>query len=106
MPLFRNHLGCKTGHQRIQFEIRIPALFVRQLADKGLEHLRTRIGNRVYCVAKAIDQSLVVKRLTAQQLSQIIRNCFCVGRIGHVLFQVFKHLHNLVIGTAVLRPLE
>ena len=106
MALMRNDLRRKPRDQRIERKICIPSLFMRQLADKGLEYLGTRIGDGVHRMAHAVNQSLLVKRLAPQQTRQIISYRILVCRVCNAALQILEHLHNLIIRAAVLWPLK
>ena len=79
---------------------------MRQLTDEGFEYLRTRIRNRVHGVAHAVNESLLVKCLTTQQLDKVIRNRLLICGVGDVSFHVLEHLHDLVVRSAVLRAFQ
>ena len=104
--LFCNNLGCQPRNRGIEGEILIPALFLGQLPDERLEHLRARVGDRIHGMPQAINQPLAVKHLAPQQLIQIIGHLLVVMGIGNVALEVLEHLHNLIIGAAMLRPFQ
>ena len=79
---------------------------MRQLTDEGFEYLRTRIRDRVHGVAHAVNESLLIKCLTTQQLDKVIRNRLLIRGIRHVFLHILEHLHDLVVRSAVLRAFQ
>ena len=106
MALLGDGVGREPLDHLIEGEIGVPSLFVRQLADEPLEHLRARVGNRVDRVTYAVDESLAVEGLAPQQLFQVLRDLALVGRVADLALHVLEHLHDLVVRAAVLRALE
>ena len=53
-----------------------------------------------------IDQAGLIEGLLIEQRAQVSTDLLFIGIIGDVLFHVFKHVHNLDIGTAVAGTLQ
>mgnify|MGYP006893000116 CR=1 FL=1 len=54
----------------------------------------------------AIDEALAVKGFAVQNLGQIISDFIIIFPVGNMFFDIFEHLLNLQIGTAVFWPFQ
>jgi len=80
-------------------------LFLRQFSDKGLEYIRTWIGDGIYGMSHSVDQSGTVEGFLVQNIAQILADFIFIIPVTDVLFQIVKHTLYLDIGAAVLWPL-
>ena len=106
MALVGDDLRRQIFYHGVQTPVILAAFFFRKLFHKALENDGTGIRYGINRVSHTVDQPLVIKGFSVQELPQVVFYFFSVLRIPYVLFQIIKHPHDLDIGTAVLRTLE
>ena len=61
-------------------------LFLRQFSDKGLEYIRTWIGDGVYGMSHSVDQSGTIESFLVQNIAQILADFIFIIPVTDVLF--------------------
>ena len=90
----------------VKFEFFGQAFLVGKCLGIFLQNNASWIGFCIYRMTDAIDEALTVKGFAVQNLGQIISDFIIILPVGNMFFDIFEHLLNLQIGTAVLWPFQ
>ena len=102
LPVLRDDLRGELFDTRVQAVFSGLALFDGQLLDEALEHLRSRVGDRVYRVSDTVDEAAFVISFLVEYLFEISGDLVVVLPVAHVLFDILHHTHDAQVSAAVL----
>ena len=69
--LFGDDLGRKPSHGGVQVVLVVPVFCGRKLFHKALKDFRTGVGNRVYRMAHAVNQTFSVESIFGQEAGKV-----------------------------------
>ena len=90
----------------VKFEFFVEAFLVGKCLGIFLQNNASWIGFCIYRMTDTIDEALTVKSFAVQNLGQILSDFIIIIPVGNMFFDIFEHLLNLQIGTAVLWPFQ
>jgi hypothetical protein len=78
--------------------------FFRKGFNKPFENVGPRVGQGIDGMAHPVNEPSPVKGFFVEKVSTISGNPILIFPVGYRFLQIFKHLHDLYVGAAVLRP--
>ena len=81
-------------------------LLIGKLLHKAAQNRRARVALGIHRMTHTVNQTGMIECILVQEPAEILSDLLLVLPVVHPLLHIVKHLNNLDIRAAVLRPLQ